>query len=56
METETIENWDQKKEDLKQTLDDMLRIMEKEEEHLKELQEKFKKQRKEIRKWLSWMG
>jgi hypothetical protein len=56
METETIETWDQKKEDLKQTLDEMLFAMEREEEHLRELQEKFKKQKKEIRKWLSLMG
>jgi hypothetical protein len=56
METEKIENLNEKKEEFKQTLADMLSTIEKEEEHLKELQEKFKKQRKEIRKWLSWMG
>ena len=56
METETSENLNQKKEDFKKTLDDMLQEMEAQEELLKTLQEKFSKHKKEIRKWLSWMG
>ena len=56
MENEKIENWSQNKENFKKTLDDMLREVETQEELLKTLQEKFGKQKKEIRKWLSWMG
>jgi len=56
METERIENLDQKKENFKKTLDDMLHEVETQEELLKTLQEKFSKQKKEIRRWLSWMG
>ena len=56
METERIENLNQKKEELKRTLDDMLHEVETQEELLKALQAKFSKQRKEIRRWLSWMG
>jgi len=56
METERIENLNQKKEELKRTLDDMLHEVETQEELLKALQGKFSKQRKEIRRWLSWMG
>lgn len=54
METEKIEN--QKKENLKNSLDELLERLEKEEEALKQLQGKFNKQKKEIRKWLSLMG
>ena len=53
METEKI---NQKKEDFKKTLDDLLERVEKEEENLKRLQEKFNEQKKEIKKFLSWMG
>ena len=56
METEKSELWIQKKENFKQTLDDMLSTVEKQEELLQQLQEKFKKRKKEIRKWLSLMG
>ncbi|HEX5150241.1 MAG TPA: hypothetical protein VFW07_02270 [Parafilimonas sp.] len=56
METERSENLNQKKESFKRTLDDMLHEVETQEELLKALQEKFSKQKKEIRKWLSWMG
>jgi len=57
METEKIENYDQKKkESLKKTLDDLLYQLEQDEQLLKQLQEKFNKQKKEIRKWLHWMG
>lgn len=56
METEEIEVHGQTKDSLRKTLDDMLHRVEQEEELLKQLQEKFAKQKKEIRKWLSWMG
>jgi len=56
METEKIENWNQKKENFKKTLDDLLYSVEKDEELLKELQEKFARQKKQIRKWLCLMG
>lgn len=56
METEKIENYDQKKEIFRKTLDDMLYRVEQEEQLLKQLHERFAKQKKEIRKWLSWMG
>jgi hypothetical protein len=54
METEKIEN--QKKQSFEKTLDELLERLEKDEENLKQLQEKFNKQKKEIRKWLSLMG
>ena len=47
---------DQKKEAFRTSLDDMLDELNKQEEALKALQEKFRKQKKEIRKWLSLMG
>lgn len=56
METDKIENLDQNKEGLKKTLDELLYQLEQDEQLLKQLQEKFQKQKKEIRKWLSWMG
>jgi len=57
METEKNENYDQKKkESLKKTLDELLYQLEQDEQLLKQLQEKFNKQKKEIRKWLHWMG
>jgi len=56
METEKIENWDEKKGNFKKTLDELLERVKKEEEVAKQLQAKFNKQKKEIRKWLSWMG
>ena len=56
MEAERTTNWNQQKEDFKGILDDFLERIEEEEERLKELQVKFGKQKKEIRKWLSWMG
>jgi hypothetical protein len=56
METEKIKNDDEKKESLKKTLDELLYQLEQDEQLLKQLQEKFAKQKKEIRKWLHWMG
>ena len=56
MKTEDIKNLDQKKDDVNKILDDLLDRVTKEEEVLKELQIRFRKQRKEIRKWLSLMG
>ncbi len=56
METESVKNLDEKKETFRKSLDGLLDEVEKEEELLKALQEKFSKQKKEIRKWLSLMG
>jgi len=61
MENEKIENWEQKKKDLKKafpdlTDDDLLYELGKEEDLLKRLQKKLNKNKHEIRKWLSLMG
>lgn len=56
MEDEKIEVAHEKKDSLKKYLDEMFDRVEEQEKLLKELQERFIKQKKEIRKWLSWMG
>ncbi len=61
MENIKIENWDQKKEQLKKeypelTEEDLIYEAGKEIELLKRLQKKMKKDQKVIRKWLSFMG
>lgn len=56
MEIENVENTNQKKEAFKKDMSVLLSELEEQEEILKALQEKFGKQKKEIQKWLSWMG
>lgn len=61
MKEEKIEDWELKKAKLLKehpelTTDDLIYEIGKEEELLKKLEEKLKKNRQEIRKWLSLMG
>ncbi len=61
MQTEKINDWETKKEQLKKeypdlTTDDLAYEIGKEEELLERLQKKMSKNKKEITKWLSLMG
>ncbi len=61
MQTERINDWETKKEQLKKehphlTNEDLLYEIGKEEELLERLQKKMNTNEKEIRKWLSLMG
>ncbi len=61
MQTEKINDWETKKEQLKKdyphlTNEDLVYEIGKEEELLERLQKKMSKNKKEITKWLSLMG
>lgn len=61
MKSNKIEHWDEKKELIKEaypslTNEDLLYEIGKEEELLNRLEIKLKKNKQEIRKWLSLMG
>jgi hypothetical protein len=61
MEDDKIQNWEDTRERLRKayptlTTDDLIYEIGKEEELLERLQKKLDKNKKEIRKWLSWMG
>jgi len=61
MDSDKIEDWDEKREIIKKTYpfltnEDLLYEIGKEQELLKRLEMKLKKNKQEIRKWLSLMG
>lgn len=61
MEKYQVNNWEEKKKQLKKdhphlSGDDLLYEIGKEEELLKRLQEKTKRNKEELRKWLTLMG